>query len=73
VAAYAPDDGESAKTLAYSYPTPVDSQIALDASNFLKLTPDGITQDFAPDLSEVEKLALTATQGPWSYVAFQRR
>jgi pimeloyl-ACP methyl ester carboxylesterase len=70
VAAYAPDDGESAKTLAYRYPTPVDSQIMPDSSGFLKLTPDGIAEDFAPDLSEVEKQVLTATQGPWSYVAF---
>ena len=70
VAAYAPDDGESAMTLAYRYPTPIDSQIVADSSGFLKLTPDGITEDFAPDLSEVEKQVLTATQGPWSYVAF---
>lgn len=70
VAAYAPDDGESAMTLAYKYPTAVVSQIVADSSGFLKLTPDGITQDFAPDLSEVEKQVLTATQGPWSYAAF---
>ena len=29
-----------------------------------------MTEDFAPDLSEVEKQVLTATQGPWSYAAF---
>lgn len=70
VAAYAPDNGESAMTLAYRYPTPVVSQIVADSSGFLKLTPAGITEDFAQDLSEVEKQALTATQGPWSYTAF---
>jgi hypothetical protein len=40
--------------VAYKYPTPIDSQIVTDSSGFLKLTPDGITEDFAPDLSEVE-------------------
>ena len=70
VAAYAPDTGESAMTLAYRYPTPVDSEIVVDSLGFIKLTPNGITEDFAPDLSEVEKQVLTATQGPWSYAAF---
>ena len=70
VAAYAPDEGQSAMTLAYANPTPIDAEITADSSGFLKLTPKGIAEDFAPDLSDVEKRNLTATQGPWAFVAF---
>ena len=46
------------------------SQIVPDSSGFLKLTPDGITEDFAPDLSQIEEQELTVTQEPWSCLAF---
>jgi pimeloyl-ACP methyl ester carboxylesterase len=66
VAAYAPEEGQSGLSLAQANPTPVDSQIPADAFGFTKLTPAGIFQDFAPELSDVEKNLLLATQIPTS-------
>lgn len=65
VAAYAPDDGESALSLANAYPTPVGKELRPDPSMmFYKLSAKGIYEDFAQDLSPVEKLNLFVTQGP---------
>jgi pimeloyl-ACP methyl ester carboxylesterase len=64
VSAYAPDEGESSLSLATAYPTPVVSEIRPDKNGFLKLSWKGITDDFAPDLSNAEKTILAATQGP---------
>lgn len=65
VAAYAPDSGESALSLATANPTPVGDELRPDPSNmFFKLSKKGIYDDFAQDLSQVEKLNLFATQGP---------
>ncbi len=65
VAAYAPDSGESALSLATANPTPVGDELRPDPSNtFFKLSKKGIFEDFAQDLSQVEKLNLFATQGP---------
>jgi pimeloyl-ACP methyl ester carboxylesterase len=70
VAAYAPDQGESALSLATAYPTPVGAEIRPDASGFLMLTPKGISEDFAQDLSSAEKQVLTVTQGQTAGAAF---
>ena len=64
VAAYAPDEGESALFLANEYPTPVGDELLPDASGFLKLSHRGVFEDFAQDLSELEKRVLFAAQGP---------
>ena len=69
VAAYAPDTGESAMSMGNANKTPVTSQIVINPG-FLSLTPQGIDQDFAPDLSNIEKEILTATQGPWGLSAY---
>jgi pimeloyl-ACP methyl ester carboxylesterase len=67
VAAYAPEEGQSGLSLAQANPTPIVNQIGPpDAFGFLKLTQAGIFQDFAPDLSELEKNILLATQIPTS-------
>ena len=67
VAAYAPDEGQSGMSLALANPTPVGNQIGTpDAFGFLKLTWTGIFQDFAADLSDLEKNILLATQVPTS-------
>jgi pimeloyl-ACP methyl ester carboxylesterase len=67
VAAYAPDEGQSGLSLAQANPTPIVNQIAPpDAFGFLKLTQTGIFQDFAPELSDLEKNVLLATQIPTS-------
>jgi len=67
VAAYAPEEGQSGLSLAQANPTPIgDHQIVPDAFGFLKLTQTGIFQDFAPELSDLEKNILLATQIPTS-------
>ena len=70
VSAYAPDAGQSALSLNALVPvTPVGAEIRLNAG-FLSLTPEGIVNDFAQDLSNQEKRVLVATQGPVAAVAF---
>lgn len=64
VAAFAPDKGESSLSLATANPTPGGGEIRPDASGFLKLTPAGIMDDFAQDLSKAEQMLLNATQIP---------
>ena len=64
VAAIAPQEGQSAFDLANAYPTPALQELRVDQLGFLKLTPKGIREDFAQDLSDYEQTVLTATQGP---------
>ena len=65
VAAIAPQEGQSAFDLVNAYPpTPALQELRLDQFGFLKLTPTGIRQDFAQDLSSDEQTVLAATQGP---------
>jgi pimeloyl-ACP methyl ester carboxylesterase len=71
VSAVAPDKGESALGLITSVPTPVGSELRPDKSGFLKLTPKGIAEDFAQDLSAKEIEILTATQMPTSVTAMK--
>jgi pimeloyl-ACP methyl ester carboxylesterase len=66
VAAFAPAEGESPFDLAVADPTPALQQLQQDQFGFLKLTPTGIREDFAQDLSESEQTVLAATQGPTS-------
>lgn len=71
VAAWAPDDGESLADLAKLYPpAPLASELRPDAEGYLSVTPKGIAEDFAQDLSDKEKALLTATQGPTNGAAF---
>src|SRR5271156_1486353 len=71
VSAVAPDKGESAFGLITSVPTPIGSELRPDKSGFLKLTPKGIAEDFAQDLSAQEIAVLTATQIPTSVAAMK--
>lgn len=71
VSAVAPDQGESAFGLITSVPTPVGSELRPDKSGFLKLTPKGIAEDFAQDLSTREIAVLSATQAPTSVAAMK--
>ncbi len=71
VSAVAPDKGESAFGLITSVQTPIDSELRPDHSGFLKLTPKGIAEDFAQDLSAKEIAVLTATQVPVSVAAMK--
>ena len=70
VAAYAPDQGQSAFNLATDprYATPIAEELVQDEFG-LTLTRKGIRHDFAQDLSDVEKDVLFATQAPWSFAS----
>jgi len=71
VAAFAPDDGQSVGDLGKPFPVPPGSgEVRPDTSGFLTLTPRGIAEDFAQDLSDIEKKLLTATQGQTSAAVF---
>jgi pimeloyl-ACP methyl ester carboxylesterase len=71
VSAVAPDQGESTFGLITSVQTPVGSELRPDQSGFLKLTPKGISEDFAQDLPQKEIDILTATQVPISVAAMK--
>jgi pimeloyl-ACP methyl ester carboxylesterase len=71
VSAVAPDKGESALGLISSVPTPVGAELRPDKSGFLKLTPKGIAEDYAQDLSAKEIAVLTATQVPVNVAAMK--
>src|SRR5439155_22414720 len=66
VAAFAPDKGESPLQLLTAYPTPIGTELRQDQFGFITLTPKGIREDFAQDLSVAEQTVLIATQGPTS-------
>jgi pimeloyl-ACP methyl ester carboxylesterase len=71
VAAFAPGDGESVASISKPYPpTPLGAELRPDAQGFLSVTPKGIAEDFAQDLSAKDKEILTATQGPTNAAAF---
>ncbi len=64
VAAFAPDNGQSAGDLNSQYPaTPSGKEFRPDSNGFLKLTDKGIAEDFAQDLTASEIQILAATQG----------
>jgi pimeloyl-ACP methyl ester carboxylesterase len=63
VAAFAPDEGETLGGLAQGYPgTPLFSEIQPIADGYIMLTPKGVTEDFAQDLSPAEIKLVIATQ-----------
>jgi pimeloyl-ACP methyl ester carboxylesterase len=69
VAAFAPDSGESALSLlmALSTPSPIGQYLVFDAAQqFVTISPQGVAQAFAQDLTKLEQIKLTATQGPAS-------
>jgi pimeloyl-ACP methyl ester carboxylesterase len=64
VAAFAPDQGESAGEVNNELPpTPGDKEFVPDANGFLRLSDKGVAEDFAQDLTAAEKQLLAATQG----------
>ena len=74
VAALAPPDGESFASVAKTFPpAPLGSEVRADAEGFLTLTPKGIAEDFAQDLSDKEKQLLTATQGATAAAVFEAK
>jgi pimeloyl-ACP methyl ester carboxylesterase len=64
VAAFAPDQGQSAGDVNNQYPpTPGDKEFLPDANGFLRLSDKGVEEDFAQDLTAAEKQLIAATQG----------
>ena len=64
VAAFAPDQGQSAGDLNNQYPPPSGGkEVRPDANGFLQLTEKGVAEDFAQDLTAAEKRIAAATQG----------
>jgi pimeloyl-ACP methyl ester carboxylesterase len=71
VAAFAPDKGESTLDQIKANPTPLGPELRPDAAGaFFKLSDKGIFEDLAPDLPEVERRVLFATQAPTAGAAF---
>lgn len=71
VAAFAPAEGESVASISKPYPpAPLGGELRPDAQGFLSVSPKGIVEDFAQDLTEQEQQILTATQGPTNAAAF---
>ena len=69
VAAFAPDSGESALSLldTLSPVSPLTPFLEFDAAKqFVTISPQGVAVAFAQDLSKLEQITLTATQGPTS-------
>ncbi|SFS08162.1 Pimeloyl-ACP methyl ester carboxylesterase [Granulicella pectinivorans] len=63
VAAFAPDSGENIVEISKSFPKPPGMDtLAPQADGFLLLTPQGVKENFAQDLTESEKNILVAVQ-----------
>lgn len=64
VAAFAPDEGETLGGLAQGFPpSPLFGQIQPIEDGYIMLTPKGVNEDFAQDLSPEEQSLVLATQG----------
>ena len=64
VAAFAPDEGETLGGLAQGFPpTPLFGEIQPIEDGYIMLTPKGVREDFAQDLSSTEQNLVLATQG----------
>ncbi len=71
VAAFAPNDGQSINDINKD-PAPGLAEVTLDAG-FLRLTPKGITEYFAQDLTDEEKHILFAVQGQTAALIFDAK
>jgi len=71
VAAFAPDKGQAMGELGQDLPpAPGGAELRPDAQGYLSLTPKGVAEDFAGDLTPTEHQVLTATQGPTNAACF---
>lgn len=71
VAAFAPDAGQSVGSVGTgAEPAPMAAEVRPDAQGFLKLTENGVKNDFAQDLSSTEKDVLFAAQALTAASAF---
>jgi pimeloyl-ACP methyl ester carboxylesterase len=64
VAAFAPEEGETLGGMAQKFPTPpVYSEFRQIEDGYLMLTPKGVKEDFAQDLSPADQSLVLAVQG----------
>jgi pimeloyl-ACP methyl ester carboxylesterase len=64
VAAYAPDDGQSVFDSVKGYPDmPGQASFVKDADGYVKVSDEGISKFFAPDLPRADQKLVAATQG----------
>ena len=65
VAAFAPDQGQSATDLSKDYPTPEGlKHLVADKEGFLTLTPEDVAKHFAQDVPAAQTSLMAVTQGP---------
>jgi pimeloyl-ACP methyl ester carboxylesterase len=70
IAALVPESGQSASDVLKPYPpSPGLGQAKPDKSGFLRLTREGVNDDFVPDLPSAERDIVYATQGTWKSTA----
>lgn len=63
IAAFAPDEGETLAGLAQNFPPPpLFGELQAIEDGFLLLTPKGVKEDFAQDLTDEEKQLIVVTQ-----------
>lgn len=71
VAAFAPDTGESVGSTAKDFPPPpVAPEVKPVEGNFVVLSEKGVVEDFAQDLTPLEKRVLAAAQAPTAGAVF---
>jgi len=64
VAAFAPEEGETLGGLAQKFPpAPIFGEVQQIEDGYLMLTPKGVREDFAQDLSPAEQSLVLAVQG----------
>ncbi|WP_119079226.1 alpha/beta fold hydrolase [Chitinophaga alhagiae] len=67
VCALIPNDGQSVVDVTQAFPpAPGSAEFRQDDAGFLRLSPKGINEHFAQDLSAAERGVLVATQTPWA-------
>ena len=70
VAGFALEAGQSLNELIEGQPAaPWQAELYPDEHGYLRLTPAGISEFFAPDLSDKETAVMAVTQGPLKYTA----
>ena len=74
VAAFAPNDGQSANESVKSFPaSPGAQKLKPDANGYVSLTKEITKTDFAQDLKQPETDLMTATQGPIAAKCFDEK
>ncbi len=74
VAAFAPQIGQSSAETGKGFPPPPGlSRPVVGSGGYLRLSPETVSRDFAPDLPERQTLVMAATQGPIKAQCFDEK